>query len=287
MSFSQWVLLTRRASLFVCAVVLAAGFASAQSAVSDHAGAASVSAGESSSDSLPVASLADSDDSAALPSAPVAAGSGAAQEPTNSGLKHRLTHNFTFEGGGGFNAPISDSVTWGGNLTIGGGYNLSEHLALLAEYQFIADKLPGVLIAEAGATGGYVHIWSLTVDPVIDLYPKKNNDLYITGGGGFYRKVTNFTDPQEAEYCEYYYCEVGVENEVVGHFSSNQGGFNIGGGYMRRFGGMYGDSRTKLFAEFRYLDVLSPATTTNPNGLGTTTVAAGTRVVPITLGIRW
>jgi hypothetical protein len=50
---------------------------------------------------------------------------------------------------------------------------------------------------------------------------------------------------------------------------------------------MYGESRTKLFAEVRYLDVLTPAATTNPNGLGTTTVTAGTRVIPITLGIRW
>ncbi len=287
MSFSLWVLLTRRASLFVCAVVLAAGFASAQSAVSEHAGAASLSADESSSDSLPVASFADSDDSAALPSEPAAAGSSAAQEPTNGGLKHRLTHNFTFEAGGGFNAPASNKITYGGNFTIGGGYDLSQRLALLAEYQFIDDKLPGALIAETGATGGYAHIWSLTMDPVFDLYPKKSNDLYITGGGGFYRKVTNFTDPQQAQYCSVYYCSVGVQNQVVGHFSSNQGGFSVGGGYMRRFGGMYGDSRLKLFAEVRYLDVLTPAVTTNPNGLGTTTVTAGTKVIPITLGIRW
>jgi hypothetical protein len=33
----------------------------------------------------------------------------------------------------------------------------------------------------------------------------------------------------------------------------------------------------KLIAEVRYLDVLTPAVTTQPNGLGTTTVAAGTR----------
>lgn len=287
MSSSQWVLLTRRASLFVCAVVLAAGFASAQSAVSDHTGAASVSADESSSDSFSVASSANSDDSAALPSAPAAAGSGAAQEPTDNGLKHTLTHNFTFEAGGGFNAPVSSKITWGGNFTLGGGYNLSERLALLAEYQFIADKLPGALIAEAGAVGGYAHIWSLTVDPVFDIYPKNSNDLYITGGGGFYRKVTNFTNPQQQQYCSYYYCGVGIANQVVGHFSSNQGGFSVGGGYIRRFGGMYGDSRLKLFAEVRYLDVLTPAVTTNPNGLGTTSVTAGTRVIPITLGVRW
>ncbi len=43
----------------------------------------------------------------------------------------------------------------------------------------------------------------------------------------------------------------------------------------------------RLFAEVRYLDVLSPAVTTQPNGLGTTSVAADTKVLPISLGVRW
>jgi len=43
----------------------------------------------------------------------------------------------------------------------------------------------------------------------------------------------------------------------------------------------------KLFAEVRYLDVDTPAVVSTPNGLGTTTVAAGTKLIPITLGLRW
>jgi hypothetical protein len=50
---------------------------------------------------------------------------------------------------------------------------------------------------------------------------------------------------------------------------------------------MSGDGRMKLFAEARYLDVDSPAVLSNPNGLGTTTVAAGTKVIPISLGVRF
>ena len=76
-------------------------------------------------------------------------------------------------------------------------------------------------------------------------------------------------------------------NEVVGHFSSNQGGFNIGGGYQHRMGGMYGDSNMKLFAEVRYVDALSPAVVAYPNGLAETTVAADTKVIPISFGVRW
>jgi hypothetical protein len=198
--------------------------------------------------------------------------------------------HLAFEAGGGANAPTGDSssyITWGGNLTVGGGLHFSHGVSLLAEYQFMDDKLPGALIAETGATGGNAHIWSLTLAPVIDLFPKRTNSVYVTGGGGFYRKVTNFTDPEPTEYCTYYYCGIGYANQVVGHFSSNQGGWNIGAGYTHRLGGVYGDGNMKLFAEARYLDIDTPAAVSSPNGLGTTTVASGTKVVPVTLGVRF
>jgi hypothetical protein len=196
--------------------------------------------------------------------------------------------NYALEFGGGLSAPADKTyITWGGQFTVGGGVNFSKRFALLAEYQFMDNKLPGKLIAETGATGGHAHIWSLTLDPVVSLFPKSENDVYVTGGGGFYRKVTSFTDVLPSQYCSFYYCGVAYSPQVVGHFSSNQGGFNIGGGYQHRMGGMYGDSKMKLFAEVRYVDVLTPAVTTQPNGLGTTSVAAGTKVIPISLGIRW
>lgn len=218
-------------------------------------------------------------------------GSGAGAAGQDTGGHHGMFHSLAFEAGGGANGPVgsssSDYITWGGNFTGGGGLHFSRGFSLLAEYQFIDDKLPGAIIAETGATGGNAHIWSLTLDPVIDLLPKSNNSVYITGGGGFYRKVTNFTDPEEAEYCEYYYCGTVTENEVVGHFSSNQGGFNIGGGFSHRMGGVYNDGTMKLFAEARYLDVMSPASAIAPNGLNTATVGAGTKLIPITVGLRW
>jgi len=221
-----------------------------------------------------------------------AAGSGAAAGQDNSyGYHHRgFASHLAFEAGGGFNAPTSDSssdITWGGNLNVGAGYKFTPHLSALIEYQFIDDKLPGALIAETGATGGNAHIWSFTVAPVYDLFPKRTNDFYVTGGGGFYRKVTNFTDPEEAEYCYYYYCGTTVENVVVGHFSSNQGGWNIGAGYTHRLGGIYGDGNVKLFAEARYLDILTPATAASPNGLGVAAVSADTKLVPVTFGVRF
>ncbi len=240
--------------------------------------------------------------SAALPSAaaPASAGGQEGQTQTYSGWD--LKSRFTIEASGGFNAPVGDknapnpfnssgadinSVTWGGQFTFGSGFNINQHLAALIEYQFMDDKLPGAIIAEAGAQGGHDHIWSFTVDPVLDAFPKASNDLYVTGGGGFYRKVTSFTDPEEEEEC-YYFCGIGVANVTVGHFSSNQGGWNIGGGYEHRFGGMYGESRTRVFVEARYVEVLTPAVVgATPNGLSATTIGADTKLLPISLGFRW
>jgi Outer membrane protein beta-barrel domain len=315
MSIPSWKSPLRRVSFLSTAALLAASFAGAQSAPSPSSAASTSFSPSTESSSLqnmaaldpdassPDASSPDASspdalsiDASPVPSAPTpsaSAGSGAAGRAAGqdygggSGWKHYVGSRLAFEAGGGFNAPESSSVTYGGNFTIGGGLSFNSHLSALIEYQFLQDKLPGALIAEAEAQGGYARIWSFGIAPVIDLMPKSKNDVYITGGGGFYRKVTNFTDPEEI--CEvYYYEECGTENQVVGHFSSNQGGFNVGGGFQHRLGGMYGDSRAKLFAEVRYLDVLSPAVVgQSANGLAPTTVAADTKLIPITLGVRF
>src|ERR1700677_701723 len=290
MSSPRWMLPLRRACFVSGLAILVSVSASAQSSPSTSS-TTQFAPGDSSSSAFQPGFDDGLSGVTALRDAAASLGSdGGAAGGQDYGSKHGLFHSLAFEAGGGFNGPLGDSsnyITWGGNFTLGGGLHFNKRFSLLAEYQFMDDKLPGNVIAETGATGGDAHIWSLTLSPVIDLFPKATNSVYITGGGGFYRKVTNFTDPEEAEYCEYYYCGVTTENEVVGHFSSNQGGFNIGGGFTHRVGGVYNDGTMKLFAEVRYLDVFSPASAIAPNGLGTATVGTGTRLLPITLGLRW
>ena len=280
----------RLACLVSSLAVFAGVSASAQSSTSSDQ--TTIASGESSSNAYQLSDDGGSNGAAALRTAASSLGSegGGGAAGQDYGSHHSLFSSLAFEASGGTNGPVGNStsdITWGGNLTVGGGLHFSRRFSLLAEYQFLDDKLPGNLIAETGATGGNAHIWSLTLDPVIDLFPKSTNSVYVTGGGGFYRKVTNFTDPEEAEYCEYYYCGITTENEVVGHFSSNQGGWNAGGGFTHRVGGLSGDGQMKLFAEVRYLDVMSPASAIAPNGLGTATVGAGTRLLPISFGLRW
>jgi len=289
MSYVTRTPLMLRASLAAAALVLfAASSASAQSiSAQDQTSAEGYSSSQSGMSQFAVM---------ALPEAPTpkASAAGDGQYGNGGGYgggeKKGILHRLTWEAGAGFNAPLSNSVTYGFNLTVGGGVRINPHFSTLIEYQFIDDKLPGALIAETqgAANGGHAHIWSFTLDPVYDFAPKATNDFYVTGGGGFYRKVTTFTFPMAQQFCYYFYCGVGYAPGTVGHFSSNQGGFNVGGGYEHRMGGMYGDSNTTLFAEVRYLDVLSPAIVgKSANGLPPVTLDKDTKMLPVTFGIRW
>lgn len=292
MSYLQWVSLTRRVSILCGALTIAVGTVSAQSSPNFN----TTSANESSS----LQYVADDDASAgasALSDAAAALGSGRAGAGQDYGAKHRILDwsHVAGEAGAGFNAPIGNDtssggtnssttyggpfLTYGGNFTGGLGLRFIPRLSLLGEYQFIDDKLPGAFIAAIGTQGGHAHIWSLGLEPVLDLAPKAKNSVYVTGGGGFYRKVTSFTEPVEGEQC-YYYCGIVIENQTVYHFSSNQGGFNFGGGFTHRLAGTYGDGAMKLYAEARYLWIDTPPVTAY-NGTGRT------EAIPITLGVRW
>ena len=222
---------------------------------------------------------------APTPSASASSGGGGGGQYA-AGERHSVLHNWTFEAGGGFNAPISNSVTYGGQFTVGAGLKFNKYLSTLIEYQFLDSKLPGNLIAEAGAKGGYAHIWSFTIDPVIDLMPKATNDVYVTGGGGFYRKVTSFTDPEETEYC-YYFCEVGTDKRSgwpllvqSGRDQHRRGLPAPGGRHVRRQ--QYGAvCRSALSGRFH------PGGNGKPNGLGVTSVAANTQIIPVSVGVRF
>jgi len=289
MSFPCWFSPLRRVSFLGAAILLAASMASAQSS-SAQAPAASASfspAMESSSLQSPAAlNLAALDpDAAALPAAPAPAASAggaaaAGQEyGGGGGWKHYVGSRLAFEAGGGFNAPVGNDtpfITWGGNFTVGGGVRFSKRLSALFEYQFMGDKLPGPFLAAYGVQAGNSHINSLTGSPVLDLFPKKSNGVYLVGGWGYYHKSTNLQDYEEEE--SFY----GIYDEpvTVASVTSNQWGGNAGLGIYHRLGGMYGDSHTQLFAEARYTFIHTPPPSAS-NGFGTT------ELIPVTLGVRF
>jgi hypothetical protein len=267
---------------FLCGVaILAAVSASAQSSPSPNQTSPTLLAADesSSSSSFQFAANDGLNGAAALRTAAAALGSGGAGAGQYGGEKHGAfsVSHVAIEAGAGFNAPIGDDtpyITWGGNFTGGGGLNFSKRFTLLGEFQFMDNKLPGAFVAAGGGQGGNAHIFSLTVDPAIDLFPARVNSAYVTGGGGYYHKSTNFT---VQVCCDFYGYPVNV---TTNSFSSNQAGLNIGLGFTHRLGGVYGDGKTKLFGEARYVYIHTPPIT-QPNGLGTT------ELIPVTFGVRW
>ena len=274
----------RRFAFFGAAVVLGAAVAQAQTATFSssshnavlHNAALSGESLYSSSNDFAVPDLSSADP--AVPASPAAGHGG--QYDNRSGPSGR---QWTFEAGGGFNAPVGNDrpyITWGGNLTIGGGLRFKPWFSLLGEYQFIDDKLPGAFIAAANpagggnGSGGNTKINSLTVDPEIDLLPKSNNSIYVVGGAGWYHKSTNFT---VAQCCDFYGYPVVVN---AASFASSQMGANLGMGFYHRLGGVYGDGTMKLFGEVRYLWINTPKIG-ETNGLGRT------ELIPITVGVRF
>jgi hypothetical protein len=253
-------------SVFAVAAMLSAAFAHAQS---------TSSLTESSSN--PSYLLADGGPDGAS-GAPAASAGGGDEGSSHRGFgRHGIPGTFTGEVGGGFNAPIGNDlpyITWGGNVTAGAGLRFSKQFSLLGEFQFLGNKLPGAFIAAGGGQGGNAHIISFTAAPVIDLFPKRTNSIYLTGGGGYYHKSTNFTIQ---ECCDFYGYPVSV---TANSFTSNQLGGSFGFGLSHKMGGLYGDGKSQVFAEARYLYIHTPAIT-ETNGLG------ATELIPVTVGLRF
>lgn len=227
---------------------------------------------------------------------------GGRQSSSYPSYESRTSH-IAFEGGFGFSAPIgsdtsysqtaindgylSPSEGFGYGLTVGGGWNFTKKFGALLEYQFLrqgipSDYLNALSTADAGGSssttglGGNVNTWSFTVDPIYYLPFSHKSGVYVIGGGGFYRKVTNFTEPVES--C-YFYCVSAPE--TVDHFSSNQGGLNAGFGIYRKIFGE--DSNGKFFAEVRYVWVNSPVASTSNFDQGEGTEG----LIPVSFGVRF
>lgn len=200
--------------------------------------------------------------------------------PQYPGYENKASH-FAFVGGAGFTAPIGNAThgfeTWGYNFDIGGGWNFTKNFGALFEYQFDKNKIPGATIAAVGAHGGNINTHLFLFNGIY-YFARRGSGAYVTGGGGFSRKVTNFTDLQQGSVC-YFFCYYVTQPVTVYNFASTQAAADAGlGFYWKAFGQ---DSNGKLFLEARYIFVNSPAATRTKDGEGTE------EIIPVTVGIRF
>jgi len=200
--------------------------------------------------------------------------------PQYPGYENKTSH-FAFVGGAGITAPIGNDThgfeTWGYNFDVGGGWNFTKKFGALFEYQFDKNKIPGATIAAVGAHGGNINPHLFLFNGIY-YFARRGSGAYVTGGGGFSRKVTNFTDLQQGSVC-YFFCYYVTQPVTVYNFASTQAAADAGlGFYWKAFGQ---DSNGKLFVEARYVFVNSPAATRTKDGEGTE------GIIPVTFGIRF
>lgn len=179
------------------------------------------------------------------------------------------SEKYTAYVGGGFNSPVGDNsdyltTSWG--LQAGAGRNFNRHFGVNVEFDFDKFGMTGDTINQQAfrydplnenGIQGYLdansHIWSISLQPVYQIYSGQGLGAYLTGGVGFYHKVANFTLPSEQEYCDAFYgCQIYTVNSNVDHYTSNAPGFDGGIGLTYKFSRF---ANERFYAEARYVYV--------------------------------
>ena len=199
--------------------------------------------------------------------------------------------HLTFEGGGGFAIPTGSGKQFlnkGWNIKAGGGYKFNGRFSAMLDYDYVSMGVPTAILNQVNPQGGgATHLWSLTINPMYNYKSIGRWGGYVVGGGGFYRKVVNFTQPFNdycAYYDPYYGCIPGVVNQTVAHFSNNAGGVNFGTGFTYKFSD---SGRAKLFIEGRYVWVDNQSSANNTASTGYAPANYRTEYIPITVGFRF
>jgi len=200
-----------------------------------------------------------------------------------------------FEIGTGFDHPAGFTQkyqTTGWDFSVGVGRNFNRAFGVLAQYDYDNMGIPNSILsyfttATGTQLGGNAHVWSLTLNPVINISNKNSKyGAYVVMGGGFYRKMTTFTTPTTGLYCDPYYgyCYYATTNATYAHWSNNAGGINGGVGFTYKPSSF---SNMKLFMEARYTWVDNQASPNNTASNGYPPANYRTDLFPVTFGVRF
>ncbi|HVX68014.1 MAG TPA: outer membrane beta-barrel protein [Bryobacteraceae bacterium] len=189
------------------------------------------------------------------------------------------TSPFTFNIGGGFTEPAyrtGDRLDTGFNINAGVGYNFVPHVGVIGEFGFNNFGLNRTALTAAGVPDGTTRLYSVTLNPIIRFNPRGRLDAYLIGGGGYYRRTIEFTQPAIGNVTLFdpwwgtFFNAPVATNQVIGSFTQNKMGWNAGAGVSFR---IKSDSNAKFYAESRYHYVY--------------TTPRRTTVLPVTFGFRW
>jgi hypothetical protein len=183
---------------------------------------------------------------------------------------------YSLEVGGGYTIPAggtSNYIRPGWNAKGGFSFNFSPYVgaAINVGYDSVPVSTPAILAI--GAPGGHVDVMHATLDPVLHLMPRSRVDFYLTGGGGEFRVLRQFSAARSGP-TRAFIPSLGFGPPVNGavpiplEYSVNKPGFDVGGGLTI---GAIGHG--KVFTEARWEHVF-----VNQGHLD---------LLPVTFGFRW
>jgi hypothetical protein len=205
-----------------------------------------------------------------------------------------ITHKYETESWG---FQIGAGRSWSKTLGVDAEFNY-DHFGLqgatIANQEYIYNCVPaeGVCESDGEVTGldGNNHVWSFTINPTFTIPTEGTWGAYAVVGGGYYHKVTNFTEPQVEET---FYGDYEVDANVD-HYTSNAFGVNGGFGVTYKFSKF---SNERLYLEAKYVLMLdSQRTGYTAQNVATTSYSGydaypansdRTTYIPIKVGIRF
>jgi len=184
--------------------------------------------------------------------------------------------SFTFGVGGGFTTPVGNTgrhIDDGWNIGGGFGGNFSPYVGAMINLNYNSFGLNSATLANIGVPGGGLHVFSATLDPIVHLNPRGHVDFYLTGGGGLYHRIVDYTQPSVAVVPGFdpflgFFPVAVPTTQILASYSVNKPGVDVGAGIA------FGTKRHgKIFAEAKYNRIFMGQFHTD--------------YVPVTFGFRW
>jgi len=100
--------------------------------------------------------------------------------------------------GGGLTEPVgptNNRLDHGFNFTAGGGFNFTPAVGVIGEFCHNQLGITSGALQHVGVPDGGTRIYSLTFNPIVHFNPRGRFDAYLVGGGGYYRRTVEFTQP--------------------------------------------------------------------------------------------
>src|ERR1041385_2812865 len=165
------------------------------------------------------------------------------------------TPPFAFNVGAGFTEPVGGTgrrLDAGWNFDAGAGYNFNSYVGLMAQFNFNRLDVNSATVNALGFPGGDIRLWSVTLDPVVHTHPRGPMDVYFIGGGGWYQRTQEFTQPTTAFFTGFdpffgFFPVAVPATQVLTSYTVNKPGVN--GGMGVSFGTKW---HVKFYAEARY-----------------------------------